>query len=99
MQPTCHRIALQGIVELHDKYDYSTRSMAVICLRNAVKKNWSTSRGGDLKPVPDEDRAAVRAALLRHTQEPNNRIAAQVCAATGAIARADWPVNWPDRDG
>jgi len=95
-QPTCHRIALQGIVELHDKYDYSTRSMAVICLRNAVKKNWSTSRGGDLKPVPDEDRAAVRAALLRHTQEPNNRIAAQVCAATGAIARADWPVNWPD---
>ena len=81
---------------MHDKYDYSTRSMAVICLRNAIKKNWSTSRGGDLKPVPEEDRAAVRAALLRHTQEPNNRIAAQVCAATGAIARADWPVHWPD---
>ncbi len=69
--------------------------MAVICVRNCVKRHW-TSRGGGGALVPEAERPSIRATTLRLIGECDGAVATQLCQLVANIARAEWPRAWPD---
>jgi hypothetical protein len=47
-------------------------------------------------PLPESDKAAVRAALPQGLSDPHSKVRTAVGVAVAAIAAHDWPQHWPE---
>ncbi|RYG56872.1 hypothetical protein EON66_01800, partial [archaeon] len=76
------------------------RLSAAICARNAVKRRWSEARvragASGMAPLADADKEALRSGLMSHLPgERHEKVASQIIASLGRMARISWPSEWP----
>lgn len=85
---------------LKSSADSSVRLMAMICVRNTVRRHWSEGRSAAGRVpgvVPPEERAAVRTWLLDIAMGDSlERVRSQAITTLARIFRVNWPVEWPD---
>ncbi|KAK2463383.1 hypothetical protein APHAL10511_004609 [Amanita phalloides] len=82
-----------------DSIDPATRQSCSVWLKNRVHTCYvvEPSRQGDLAPVPDSDRAALRANILPLlSTAPSRNITVQVAATLKTIVANDFPERWPN---
>ena len=72
------------------------RTLAVICVKNAVGRHWKKRRGPKAVIISPDEKEQVRALLLTTAlDEPYALVATQLALVTSRIARLDWPSQWP----
>ena len=69
------------------------RLMAVICLKNVVKRRWR-GRGADV--VPDDEKEMLRNFCMNYWDEPEDRVESQLAYLLSDLIRKDWPDSWPN---
>jgi len=82
-----------------DSIDLATRQSCSVWLKNRVQACYvldSTARRVDFSPVPDSDREALRANLLRLlAASPSRSVTVQLAATLKNIISHDFPERWP----
>lgn len=69
------------------------RTLALVCVKNAVKKHW---RPRDTPALQSEEKENIRKTLLSMLEEPSQRVGQLLSFLIGKIARRDWPQHWPN---
>ena len=70
------------------------RLLAVLCLKNAVTRQWNQRRD-DQGRIPDAEKAALCEALIGTLDEPDPQLWAQLELLMAIIARLDGLAAWP----
>jgi hypothetical protein len=70
------------------------RVMSVICVRNCLRRRWS-SRNRAVVAVGDDEKAVVRHAALELSGSHDRSLGTQLGILVADIARLDWPAQWP----
>lgn len=77
-----------------EQISISSRYLAIIYLKNAIEKRWRRPNY-----ISAEEKEALRAEILASIMTPttarSSQMAKQVALAIAAIARVDFPRNWP----
>eukprot|EP00879_Flechtneria_rotunda_P019231 GHRR01020193.1.p1 GENE.GHRR01020193.1~~GHRR01020193.1.p1 ORF type:complete len:258 (+),score=91.10 GHRR01020193.1:339-1112(+) len=89
---------LMLIVQQFNSIDEPTRLLAVVVAKNAVGSSWRKTLGTrEWSRVPDEEKAAVRMAVLHLLlSDPSDRVALQLGLLASNICAFDFPARWPD---
>lgn len=86
--------SLAQIVNASDEYAPSiVRWLAAVCGKNATPRSWR--RRTRKNAVTDDERQFVCDTLLESLGERRSNIATQISVWVAAIARIDFPHNWP----
>jgi hypothetical protein len=95
------------IIDVHDvgeNLSADCRHLAAVLLKNVVGKRGKESpvRNGSSalsRPLPHEERLALKAFIVRYQQDPSCRVALQLSSIAAKLAKQDgdtWLQNWPE---
>jgi hypothetical protein len=79
-----------------EKVSADARTLAVICLKNTVKKFWVARGSNPGTIVGAQEKALLRQFLSTHFGENDARVLAQLAQLVAQVVRRDWPGEWPD---
>lgn len=82
-------------VALEDSIDPSVRQVAAISFKNLVRRDWSPSEEGKASPLAEEDKAAVREALLEGITRAPPAVRVQLGECVRSLVYSDYPQQWP----
>ncbi|GAQ87921.1 Putative importin 9 [Klebsormidium nitens] len=75
---------------------YGLRQLGAVVVKKYVKEHWQDGEKGFVGPVvSDSDKADVRRLLPDGLADAKGKIRTAVGMAVAAIARMDWPQEWP----
>ena len=78
-----------------DGLSQESRLLAVLCVKNAVARNWHQRRQ-DQAAIPVNEKSMLKANLLHTISEPNQQIWAQLELLMANIGRLDGLAAWPE---
>lgn len=76
-------------------HDPGVLTLAVICVRNCVKRHWS-QRSRTSTVVPAAEKPGLRSLILALIGECEGPLNGQLCLLAAAVGRCDWPRDWPE---
>ncbi|PSC72993.1 importin beta-like SAD2 [Micractinium conductrix] len=81
-------------VALEDSVDPAVRQVAAISFKNLVKRDWAAEEG---KPclLAEEDKAAVREAMLEGIARSPHAVRVQLGECVRSLVYCDYPEHWP----
>ena len=110
VQPGFLSVLLRLVLE--QSQDRSVRLAGSVYLKNVIKNRWDDVRGSDRspyieltreqedKPIPENDKAALRneliPAMIALSNASDKAMRAQVAESVSIIAGVDFPDKWPD---
>ena len=70
-------------------------STAAVYLKNRVNRAWEIDQPSQHKPIPDEEKAELRARLQPLIVQSAKQIRAQLLPVLSKILQEDFPAKWP----
>ena len=91
VEPGFYTILLNIFTDL--SLDVNIRWQAVLYFKNGVDRYW---RKNAPNAISEEEKAGLRAGLVKTISEPVNQIAVQLAVTVAKAARYDVPREWPE---
>ena len=104
-QQAGYAVALVSVALGKGRVDIGTRQLAAVLVKKLINERWSKldlvemEMGDSGFIVPDEDKVAVRRALVSGLGDEEHCIRVAVGVAIAAVAYRDWPEQWPELTG